>query len=135
MSYTSIEKLENDSLINNILNQINGDTNENKVKKPQVNNNEKNNITNIIDEKLETKNPEDKSKDKELTTPNILQLVFNVIRDPIIVGVIVTIIASPIIQEKLTTLIPLFSPQASIKNTLIRFSLGFSLFIGIKQLF
>ena len=133
MSFTSIDKLENDSLISNILDQIN------KPNENITSNNEINKKT-IPIEKNENENENENvvEKSKEETTqksPNVLQLVLDMIKDPIIVGLLVAILSSPILQEKMTTLIPVFSPYPSIKNTVIRFILGFVLYIGIKQLF
>ena len=128
MSFTSIDKLENDSLISNILNQINK-PDENITSNNQENKKE----TEPIEE---NENVAEKSKEETTQkSPNVLQLVLDMIKDPIIVGLLVAILASPILQEKMTTLIPLFSPYPSIKNTVIRFILGFILYIGIKQLF
>ena len=131
MSFTSIDKLENDSLISNILDQINK-PNENITSNNQINK------KTIPIEKNENENENVVEKSKEETTqksPNVLQLVLDMIKDPIIVGLLVAILSSPILQEKMTTLIPVFSPYPSIKNTVIRFILGFILYIGIKQLF
>lgn len=128
MSFTSIDKLENDSLISNILNQINK-PDENITSNNQENKKE-------IEPIEENENVAEKSKEETTQkSPNVLQLVLDMIKDPIIVGLLVAILASPILQEKMTTLIPLFSPYPSIKNTVIRFILGFILYIGIKQLF
>jgi len=130
MSFTSIDNLENESLINNILNQINSDDNKpiRENIKPQPMEQSTSRVT------TKSKDNEKNEKNEKNNQPNVLELILNIIKDPIIVGLLVTVIASPILQEKLTTLIPLFSAQPSIKNTIIRFFLGFSLFIAIKQL-
>ena len=131
MSFTSIDKLENDSLISNILDQIN------KPNENITSNNQENKIIPIEKNENENENENVVEKSKETTqkSPNVLQLVLDMIKDPIIVGLLVAILSSPILQEKMTTLIPVFSPYPSIKNTVIRFILGFILYIGIKQLF
>lgn len=126
MSFTSIDKLENDSLISNILNQIN---------KPDENITSNNQENKKEIEPIEENVAEKSKEETTQKSPNVLQLVLDMIKDPIIVGLLVAILASPILQEKMTTLIPLFSPYPSIKNTVIRFILGFILYIGIKQLF